>query len=264
MSKKPVGFYTDSRKRVRPITKPMEISHGIPQIRTYQVIPARTVEFKMVQMPVKDVAFSEVKPVDLDRRAAFFMDMYRNGKTIPPILVHKLPDGKYEVIDGHARLEAYRRLGVTEIPAVENSIADIFRKIGSGVKQVGVGVAKGAYYGTAPAKEERQVYGKGQVIGAELGAGVRKALRETPKALGYLSGLPSGARMSYREGKAMAESSDASKRRIAIQWLRENYPEVLEKLQQPRSQPSQPRGKTWIEDLKMQKERGQMEGYGYY
>jgi hypothetical protein len=256
------------------------------------MMPARTVEFKLVQVPVKDVAFSEMQPVDLDRRATFFMDMYRNGKTIPPILVHKLPDGKYEVIDGHARLEAYRRLGVTEIPAVENSIADIFKKIGSGVKQVGVGVAKGAYYGTAPAKEERQMYGKGQVIGAELGAGARKALRGTPKALGYVSGLPSGARLAYREGKAialgregvvtereraimqmerrlrqlkrMARSSDPFVRRMAITRLRKEFPEELESLQQPRSQPSRPRGKTWIEDLKRQSGEGLMEGYGYH
>jgi hypothetical protein len=52
----------------------------------------------------------------------YFIGMYENGKVIPPILVHKLPNGKYVVIDGHARVEAYRRLGVKEILAVENSM----------------------------------------------------------------------------------------------------------------------------------------------
>jgi hypothetical protein len=289
---KATGFYRKKDSSGRMVTHPITRTTGsrsyhIPQMKTYQVIPARTVEFQMVQVPVKDIQFSESRPVDLDRRATFFMDMYRNGKTIPPILVHRLPDGKYEVIDGHARLEAYRRLGITEIPAVENSIADVFKKIGGGLKAGVTGVAKGVRYGVAPAKQEG--YGLAERIGAQIGAGARKLPKATLKGTGWVAGLPTGARMAYREGKAlaigregavtereqailymqrrlaklkrMAMSKDPFTRRMAIGKLRQEFPEELRKLQLRETQPSQPKSRDWVQELKG---KGQMEGYDYY
>jgi hypothetical protein len=83
--------------------------------------------------------------VDLDRRAEHFVDMYKNGQTIAPILVHKLPSGEYRIIDGHARAEACKRLGVTSVPAIENlSLSGVVR----GIKKAGaMGIkgVKGAY-----------------------------------------------------------------------------------------------------------------------
>ena len=41
----------------------------------------------------------------------------RAGNDIPPILVRKVGPVKYQVIDGHHRLEAYKQLGMKTIPA---------------------------------------------------------------------------------------------------------------------------------------------------
>ena len=47
--------------------------------------------------------------------------MYKRGETIPPILFHK-EKGKTYLLDGRARLEAFKRLGIKNIPAVENGL----------------------------------------------------------------------------------------------------------------------------------------------
>jgi hypothetical protein len=111
----------------------------LKQVSGSQKYPSRRVDFHIKNVPTSRISFSE-KPEDLDRRAEHFIDMYQSGKTIPPILVHKLPDGKYEVLDGHARLEAYRRMGIEKIPVVENLVGEILGKIGAsfvgGVKKM--------------------------------------------------------------------------------------------------------------------------------
>lgn len=68
-------------------------------------------------IPVSSIVFNESSPVDLDRRAKYFMNMHRKGEFIPPIAVVR-SGGKYVVVDGHARVEAYRKLGIKNIPAV--------------------------------------------------------------------------------------------------------------------------------------------------
>ena len=95
---------------------------------------------------------------DLDRRAEHFVDMYKNGQTIAPILVHRLPSGEYRILDGHARAEAYRRLGVTSVPAIENlslsGVTEKIKKIGA----MGVRGFKGAYHvGKGAVKEAHKL-----------------------------------------------------------------------------------------------------------
>jgi hypothetical protein len=75
--------------------------------------------------------------------------MYNEGETIPPILFHRMEDGKIKILDGRARLEAFRRLGIPRIPAVENGILSSIKagvkKLVSGTKgfKEGVKVASG-------------------------------------------------------------------------------------------------------------------------
>lgn len=80
----------------------------------------RKVLLTLKNVPRSRLVSSEKHPVDLKRRSQYFVDMYNEGRTISPILVHKLSNGDYQILDGHARVYAYYKLGVTKIPAVEN------------------------------------------------------------------------------------------------------------------------------------------------
>jgi hypothetical protein len=63
--------------------------------------------------------FKDDKHEKLHVRAEKFVKMHNDGKTdVPPITVYKLPDGRYEIHDGHARVVAFRKLGLKKIPAV--------------------------------------------------------------------------------------------------------------------------------------------------
>jgi hypothetical protein len=108
------------------------------------VYPAHRVDYKLKTLDTDKIRWSEKHPVNLEPRVQYFIDMYKRGQTIPPILVHKLPNGKYEVLDGHARLEAFKRLGVKKIPAVENLIGEILGKIGASFRG-GITKAKETY-----------------------------------------------------------------------------------------------------------------------
>ena len=44
--------------------------------------------------------------------------------TITPLLARPLPDGGYELISGHRRLEAYRKLGLDTIPVIIREMTD--------------------------------------------------------------------------------------------------------------------------------------------
>lgn len=73
---------------------------------------------KIVRVNPDELVFREKKPVDLQRRAQYFVRMHMANRPIPPILVYKIPGGKYKIYDGHARAYAYRLLGVKSIPAI--------------------------------------------------------------------------------------------------------------------------------------------------
>jgi hypothetical protein len=120
--------------------------------------PARTTSLKLTTVKTDDVKFREESPYNLEERSAYFQDAIKRGKTVPPILVHKLPDGTIEVIDGHARLDAYRKLGVKEVPAVENSIGDVLGKIGRGIGRGAKAVARApshVHFTHLPKEEEK-------------------------------------------------------------------------------------------------------------
>lgn len=124
--------------------------------------PEKKTDLKLITVGTDRVKFHEKNPADLEARTKYFIDQIRQGKTIPPILVHRLPSGRLEVIDGHARLNAYRRLGIKRIPAVENSISEALGKIGKGIAsavKTGVRVGKQAYekVGKPMAKEAVKV-----------------------------------------------------------------------------------------------------------
>jgi hypothetical protein len=82
-----------------------------------------TAKPKVVYLDPQTINFSESfkddKNEKLHKRADKFVDMYKKGSTdVPPITVYKLPNGKYEIHDGHARVAAFRKLGIKKIPAI--------------------------------------------------------------------------------------------------------------------------------------------------
>ncbi len=221
MSTRPVGFYKKDGK-TRPITEKKGKSHYTGQTedpswkkssvqdlkqenRIVQTRPQKTVELKLVDMDMDKIVPSQDKPANLDQRAEHFMEMYRKGETIPPMLVHRLPNGKYEIVDGHARYEAYRRLGVKKIPVVENGLLDIAHRIASGI---GSTVQKG--------REVSESYETGK---QEASAG-----REEERAIKVRAAR-------FNRLKKLSESKDRAVRIGALRQMRKDYPEELENVQ---------------------------------
>jgi len=113
---------------------------------------AEPVNLKLIKVRADQLdSYTSNRP-DFEDSVQFHIDEIRNGKTITPILIHKLPSGRYQILDGNARVEAYRRLGITSYPAVENILAAIGSAIGAvaagAIEGVG-GVVGGVVKGTA-------------------------------------------------------------------------------------------------------------------
>lgn len=174
--------------------------HGQGDVVTVNT-PAKTTHLKLTTIKTDSVKFSQ-DPHNLNERSAYFEDAIKRGKTIPPILVHKLPDGKYEVVDGHARLQAYRNLGVKEIPAVENSIGEVLGKIGKGLgKAVRVGAKatiKTARFGAKAARFGYREVAKPTIKSA---SGRIKGLMEKQKEKAHIERVRILARKGSRQAQ---------------------------------------------------------------
>lgn len=131
--------------------------------------PSRVVRLALIKVNTAQLVPRETHPVDIERRAQYFVDAYKRGLTIPPILVHRLPDGTFEIIDGHARVEAYRRLGITQIPAIENSVLE---SLGKGAKAVGKAITSGAKFAERAGRY-------GYRTGMKLGKATEEVLEQT-------------------------------------------------------------------------------------
>lgn len=87
--------------------------------------PERNVVLKLKLVNLDDVHAGE-KRFDVEKRSQYFYNMYKSGKTVPPILVHQESDGSYRIMDGHARFHALKRLyretgTLPYAPVVENA-----------------------------------------------------------------------------------------------------------------------------------------------
>jgi len=161
---------------------------------------AEPVELKLVKAKMSQLDSLTSSRPDFEESVQYHMDTIRNGRTICPILIHKLPNGRYQVLDGNARVEAYRRLGIQEFPAVENSILG---KIASGIGKVGQYVVIGGYKAASLglkgvskaaglAQKAAPVVGKGllvtgKTVGHAVGTGVKltgQAVSSGAKAVG--------------------------------------------------------------------------------
>jgi hypothetical protein len=146
--------------------------------------PERVVRLSLIKARTDELVPREKHPVNLEERAQYFMDAYKRGLTIPPILVHRLPNGKLEILDGHARVEAYRRLGVTEIPAIENGILE---SLGKGARAIGHAVASGARVASQYGQKALKYGERAAKYGEKVVSHVGKAAEETLSQAGRIS-----------------------------------------------------------------------------
>ena len=127
----------EDRKIVNEPDAPEQWAQGAvnPEHKQAVVVatPGKSTDLSIKPMPVEAIVPTQAVNED---RVQHFQEAIKRGETIPPILVHRLPNGKMEVIDGQHRLEAYRRLGVKEIPVVENDLSDVARQLGGGAYKI--------------------------------------------------------------------------------------------------------------------------------
>jgi len=77
-------------------------------------------EKKLMRIPVKDILVPEVRATSkFDEEAeAWFKATVEKYGVIQPIVVRRLPDGKFELIGGKSRLDAQIERGATEVDAI--------------------------------------------------------------------------------------------------------------------------------------------------
>lgn len=87
--------------------------------------PTSVVQKKAVTIPISRIIPREKKPepgagyYTFEERVNYFIQLIKDGVIpVAPLLVQKRPDGNYFLIDGHARLAAYKRLGYNNVQAV--------------------------------------------------------------------------------------------------------------------------------------------------
>ena len=84
-----------------------------------------------VQENVQSISIKEIQPfrnhpftvTDNEDMAKIVASIGKVG-TITPLLARPLPDGGYELISGHRRLEACRKLGLENIPVIVREMTD--------------------------------------------------------------------------------------------------------------------------------------------
>lgn len=146
------------------------------------------------------------------------MDMYRRNETIPPLLVHRLPNGTYELLDGHARLEAYWRLGITAVPVVENSLFGKLSNVAKWSKEKAVAGTRKAW------KVAKRVERFGIRKGKELGAMTEKAAIAGGRFAGRVAALPSEVSEAYEEAKAERPQREEEAEEVPTERSRQGKP----------------------------------------
>lgn len=85
--------------------------------------PTHLVEQRIRTIPVNSIIPRERHPRSgefgtFEDRVQYFVNLIRDGVIpVAPILVQKKPDGRYFLVDGHARVSAYARLGYKNVQA---------------------------------------------------------------------------------------------------------------------------------------------------
>jgi hypothetical protein len=256
---KKTTFFKDDQRRVRVIPgseetkQPEFIAHGrmsavelheqrlahrinsIPRQTVTQqkngvvvTVPEREVQLRLIKAKTEDVIITPREgeaQEQLDRRSMHFVEMARRGEVIPLPLLHELPNGKLEVVDGRARANAYRMMGAKEFPANENGIlSDIGKHITSGVNWAAKTAGQAVGTGVASVKSGYSVAkAEGEAAKAEAEAALEEkraelAERKASAAERINNGL-NNARKSIEEVANRRIESANARRDIALAKL---------------------------------------------
>lgn len=92
------------------------------------VTPPVARRLELSKVGVKELPVTSYTEKSDKARVAEFIDMIARGIPLAPPVVHKKPDGSYEVIDGKHKVEAYRRMRYKHIPVTLNAtLYDVLR-----------------------------------------------------------------------------------------------------------------------------------------
>jgi hypothetical protein len=85
------------------------------------VTPPVARKLELSKVSIKELPVTHYTSKTDISRVEEFMDMIARGIPLSPPVIHRKPDGSYEVIDGKHKVEAFRRMGYKHIPVVENA-----------------------------------------------------------------------------------------------------------------------------------------------
>jgi hypothetical protein len=161
--------------------KRAKLPKAIGKVRT-RYPTGKVVQYTIEDMPIEQLSteatiIQDPNPENLESRVQHFIDMYKRGETIPPILFHRLEDGKIQILDGRARMEAFRRMRIPRIPAVENGILSSIKSGLTKAFQGTKGVVEGVKSGKGNWKSEPASIA--QAVGRRVGSDINKFMGQT-------------------------------------------------------------------------------------
>jgi len=184
-------FVSDQSLRAKKLRLP-KIQGAVTPYPTGKVVNYTIENMPIEELSTRNTIIQDPNPKNFEARVNHFITLYKNGETIPPILFHRLKDGRIQILDGRARMEAFRRMKVSKIPAVENGMLDTFK---SGVKRSAGILRKGASKTIAVTK-------KGVVTGKKVVGKSESGILQTARRLGQVKGFPSALKEAYISGQA--------------------------------------------------------------
>lgn len=218
MSEKPVGFYTDEKRRVRPITKPKG-RYKEPPMKVHRVgirteYLSRGLKGFTVTFTYKDKVKQEVPIVARSYREAL------EGACVKietdKDRVHNLED-------------------VDELRIVDPSIGEVLKKIGAGARKAVTTTARtGKAFVTKTAEVAGEIKATPQALREAYQYGKERGRYVPPeKRAVAVPSEPSTPRWDRKEIMRLVDqtkSSDVTVRVTAIGYLKRFYPEVYEEL----------------------------------
>lgn len=82
---------------------------------------ARKLEISDKLFPIKQLPVEHYTSKADEARIDEFMDMIARGIPLSPPLIHRKPDGSWEVLDGKHKVESFRRMRYKNIPVATNA-----------------------------------------------------------------------------------------------------------------------------------------------
>lgn len=107
---------------IRYAVEPHGDKSNLPKGGLVVVTPPVARKLELSKVSIKELPVTHYTSKTDIARVEEFMDMIARGIPLSPPVLHKKPDGSWEVIDGRHKVEAYRRMGYRhDIPVTLNA-----------------------------------------------------------------------------------------------------------------------------------------------